>query len=206
MANPVIEAARRLSRRRRGCRVPALLALTDPRIADPVAVAARLPRGAAVVLRHYDAPDRMALAWALASVARQRGLLLLIAGDWRLAARVKADGLHLPEGMARRGLLGPALGWRRRCQAVLTVAAHGAAGQARGVRLGADAALMSPVFPTRSHPGAPTLGVVRLAAAVWRPPASARVAVVALGGVDGSTVRRLAGTGIAGVAAVTALG
>ena len=73
--------------------VPAIWLMTDElRLPDPEAAMAALPRGAAVILRHYDAGDRAALAKRLALLCRQRGIALLIAGDWRLAAAVGAAG------------------------------------------------------------------------------------------------------------------
>ena len=71
---------------------------------------------------------------------------------------------------------------------MLTVAAHGRAGLARGRRLGADAVVLSPVFPTASHPGAAALGLLRWAALAAR--GGARP-VVALGGVGSRNAVRL---------------
>ena len=55
-------------------------------------------------------------------------------------------------------------------------------------RLRADAVLLSPVFPTRSHPDARTLGPLRFRLLAAR----ARMPVIALGGMTASTARRLA--------------
>ena len=82
----------------------------------------------------------------------------------------------------------------------LTAAAHGRAGLVRAARAGARAALLSPVFPTASHPGAPTLGPVRFAGLVRASP----LPVYALGGIDARRARRLAGTGACGLAGVGA--
>jgi thiamine-phosphate pyrophosphorylase len=57
--------------------------------------------------------------------------------------------------------------------------------QARAMR--ADAVMLSPAFPTRSHPGAASLGPVR-----WRLLAMrAGVPAIALGGLTRATARRL---------------
>jgi thiamine-phosphate pyrophosphorylase len=123
--------------------------------------------------------------------------VFLVAGDWRLACRVRADGLHLPEGLARHGRQD----WRRarRPGFLVTQAAHGMGALALAARLGVDAAIASPVFPTASHPGASALGAVRFARLVRM----ARLPVYALGGIDAVTARRLAASGAAGVAAVS---
>jgi thiamine-phosphate pyrophosphorylase len=193
MAGTLAKQARRLNARTgRGRGLPALLLLTDEvRLPDPLAAAARLPRGAGVILRHYGAPDRAALAARLAALCRRRGLLLLVAEDWRLAAAVRADGVHLPERPQRRFRGRP--GW------LVTAAAHSAPALIRAARRGADAALLSPAFPTRSHPGRPALGPARFARLAHAAP----LPVYALGGVDERTAARLRGA--VGVAANGAL-
>lgn len=182
--------------------LPPLILMTDARrLPDPRAAIRRLPRGGAVILRHYESPDRAALARNLAGLCRQRGIRLLIAGDWRLAAAVGAGGVHLPEGMARRGRLAWG-GGVKPAGFMVTAAAHSPAALWRAARAGADAALLSPVFATASHPGAAGIGVLRFAG--WC--RSAPLPVYALGGVSPRTARRLTGSGAAGLAAIGALG
>src|SRR3546814_4118749 len=154
--------------------------LTDSRRPpEPLPAAAQLPRGSGVILRHYDWPrvQRLALAIKLARLCRRRGLLLLVAGDGGLALAVGADGVHLPEGL---GHLAGGLRRRRR-NWIITQAAHGAGAVAQALRQGgADALLVSPVFPTASHPEAEGLGVVRFAA-LARQATGGGLAVYALG-------------------------
>ena len=173
--------------------------MTDrTRLPDPLPAAAALPAGAAVVLRHYDIPEpeREDLGRRLAALCRRRGLALLVAGDLRLAIRLGAAGLHLPE---HRLAAIPAA--RRHGLPLVTVAAHGEATLMRAAGLGADAALLSPVFATASHPGTRTLGPVRFARLVHR----AKLPVYALGGIDSMTAPRLTGSGAAGLAAIGGL-
>ena len=192
-------AARALNSRPRAA-LPTPVLMTDTtRLADPLSVIGRLPNGAAIILRHYDnatgRASREALARKLAQACRIRGLKLLIAGDAKLAQRIHADGLHLPE-------------WQLRAQAgrirrprpgfIITAACHSAAALARAARVGADAALLAPVFPSASHPGAPTLGVLRFSAMVR----NTALPVYALGGVDARTVRRLRPSGAVGIAGI----
>ncbi len=179
--------------------LPPLILLTDSRrLPDPLPAAAQLARGNAVILRHYDAPDREALARRLAALCRRRGVLLLVAGDWRLAWRIGADGVHLPEGLARRGPRSWGAGVPHRPGFLVTAAAHSPPAIRRAARAGADAVLLSPVFPTASHPGAKTLGTLRFAR--WC--RMATVPVYALGGVSRDTAPRLAGSGVAGLAGI----
>jgi len=178
--------------------LPALWMFTDPdRTPDVAAAAQRLPRGAGVVYRGFGRPEAPAEARALARVARRRGLVLLIGRDADLAARVGAQGVHLPERDAPRLRRLRA----RRPRWILTLAAHGPGAVARGAGVGCDAVFLSAIFPSRSPSAGRPLGVVRLAAIARR----ASIPVLALGGVGPSSAVRLRGTGVSGFAAVEAV-
>jgi thiamine-phosphate pyrophosphorylase len=174
--------------------LPALLFFTDPaRTPDPEAVAARLPRGAGVVYRHFGAPDGEAQARRLLAIARERGLKLLVGQDAALARRIGADGVHLPERLAHRA----AALKRANPRWIVTSAAHSLAA-ARASQ--ADAVVLSVAFPSRSPSAGAALGPIRLAARVR---AAGRPAY-ALGGVNMKTARRLSDAGLVGLAAVDA--
>lgn len=165
-------------------RAPRLWLFSDPvRLPEPAPAAARLPRGAGVVARGLT-PAALA---RLRRVVRARRLVLLVGGDGRAALAARA-GLHWPDRDAVPGRLA-FLALRRRGVpwALLSVAAHGRLGLWRGRRLGADVAMVSPVFATASHPGAPALGLLRWAALARR----AGRPAVALGGMDAARARRL---------------
>ncbi|MBA4014218.1 MAG: thiamine monophosphate synthase [Phenylobacterium sp.] len=176
--------------------LPPLLFFTDPaRTPDIEAAARRLPRGSAIVYRTFGAPDAEARARRLAQIAAARGLLLLIGADADLAARVGADGVHLPERLAGRARRLRRPGW------IVTAAAHSAWAARRGLAAGADAVVVSAVFPSNSPSAGAPLGQLRLARL-------ARVAggpVYALGGINDETARRLLPAGLVGLAAVEAL-
>lgn len=190
-AHALAAQAARLNREAGGPAIPALYFFTDPeRTPDPVALARRLPRGAAVVYRHFGAPGRARTARQLAAIARTRGLVLLIGADPELARRVGADGVHWPQRLA------PCV----RGAGLVTVAAHDAEALTRAEALGADACVLGPVFPTRSAAANRPLGLFR-ASQLAR---AAHVPVIAIGGVNVGTAARLSGRGFAGVAAVDA--
>ena len=178
--------------------VPVLWLFTDgARFPDPRAAVAALPRGlCGVVFRHDGVPDRAALARALARQCRGLAIPLVVAGDARLAAATGA-GVHLRGGRPNDGRLrtGRAAKGARRLNAVVTSSAHTAAELRRARKAGADVVFLSPALPTRSHPGAPALGIVRWAALAARLPrhgcSGGQTAVLALGGVDGRQARRL---------------
>jgi thiamine-phosphate pyrophosphorylase len=97
---------------------------------------------------------------------------------------------------------------------LVTSSAHSATELQRARRRGVRLAFLSPVFATGSHPDAAALGVRRwaaLAAAVTSHGLAGRglaghgLAVAALGGIDGSTARRLPRMTCAGAGAIGAL-
>lgn len=169
--------------------IPRFWLMTDERQGDDFWRAlAALPRGAGIVFRHYRTPpgDRRRLFKAVRAVARRRGLVLVLADS---AARVLAwgaDGRHgrgrarLPMGMIR------------------TAPAHDRMELIAAARTGADLAFLSPVFPTRSHPDASALGLVRFAALAQAAP----LPVIALGGMSRARWPAARRAGAAGYAAI----
>lgn len=197
MAATLAKHADRLNLRSGRIDLPPLILVTDrARVPDPMAAARRLRPGDAVLLRDYDAPDRMERAAALAALCKARRLLLIVGADVALARAVGAHGVHWPEALLRR---------RAACAVperfLVTAAAHGWPGLVAARRGGADAALLSPVFPTASHPGAPGLGATRFALLAT----AGALPVYALGGVDAATAPRLAGSNAVGIAAIGGL-
>lgn len=165
----------------------------DARLPDPLAAARALPSGSLVILRARDAARRGTLAAQLRELAWARGLILLVADDPALAARLGVNGLHLPEARAREAAHWRALrpGW------FITAAAHSLRAALAAPR--ADAILLSPVFRSDSHPDAPALSPVRARLIARALPAP----IFALGGVTARNATLL--PGFAGLAAIGAL-
>jgi thiamine-phosphate pyrophosphorylase len=184
--------ARAAHRLAAGSRLPALILMTDDaRLPDPQAAALALPNGGMVIVRASDARRRAELALML----KQIGVPFLIADDPWLAARVGADGIHLSEAKAKE-----ATHWRaRRPGWIITAAAHSLSACARAGH--ADAVLLSPIFPTQSHPRDGFLGVARARFIAQASP----VPVYALGGIDAVTVAGLDDSAFIGIAAISAL-
>ncbi|MEE4153707.1 MAG: thiamine phosphate synthase [Erythrobacter sp.] len=160
--------------------LPMLWLISDERNDDALEAAlARLPRGSGLIYRHYHLPDpaRAERFCELSRCARRRGHTIALADSALTATAWGADGIY---GSPR------AL-WPRRAGLLRLATAHSAAEIAFANRLGADAILLSPVFATRSHPGAASLGPVRfrLLARLARAP------VIALGGMTRAGARRL---------------
>jgi thiamine-phosphate pyrophosphorylase len=185
--------AARMARPPRG--LPPAWLMTDPaRVADPVPIASRLPRGWGVIFRPFGAADRLEVGRRLAAACRRRGLVLLVAGDPALARQLKADGVHWPERMlARRSMVG-----------VTTASAHSRQALVRAARYGVDAAILSTAFPSRSPSAGAAMGALKFRQAARSSP----LPVYALGGVGPANAARIFASGgkrAAGFAAIEAI-
>jgi thiamine-phosphate pyrophosphorylase len=159
---------------RRRHSLPRLWLMTDERQGDALLAAVpRLPRGAGIVFRHYSLAEaeRRALFERVKAATRRRGLTLLLAGPAAQAYAWGADGSH---GRGR------GIGLR-------TASAHNLREIRAAERAGAAAIFLSPVYPTRSHPGATPLGAARFAVLARR----TGLRVIALGGMGAARAARL---------------
>lgn len=151
--------------------LPDIWLVTDERNDAVLGFAMRgLPRGSGLIFRHYhlEPGPRRALFRSLARKARRHGHTVVLSGDIRQARRWGADGAYgSPESLSN----GPA--------GLRLATAHSLREVGRARRARADAILLAPVFPTRSHPRAKSLGPVRFRLLA----AYAKVPVIALGGM-----------------------
>jgi 8-oxo-dGTP diphosphatase len=112
------------------------------------------------------------LARRVVALAHAHGARVLLNGDVELAQEIGADGVQLTSMQLVELKERPAVNW---CAA----SCHSAEELRRAEALGCDFALLSPVLPTQSHPGAPHLGWESFAAIA----AGACIPVYALGGL-----------------------
>lgn len=165
--------------------LPRIWLVTDERQGDRLLDAVdRLPARAGIIFRHHSLgePERRALFEGVRS--RRADATLLLAGPPGLARLWGADGWHGAHG--GQGLHG--------------APAHDLRELRRAEAAGARLLFVSPVYPTRSHPGAPTLGPRRFAALARQ----ARRPVIALGGITAETAPKLLRLGAYGWAGVDA--
>lgn len=159
--------------------LPLLWLLSDPRNDAGLETAlAALPPGSGFVFRHYHlAPEaRAARFHVLATVARSSGHLVVLSAAAELAGEWGADGVY---GDAAR--IAPAAGLAK------LATAHDGAELAAAGRAHADGVFLSPVFPTRSHPGAQALGIHGFHVLAQQSP----VPVIALGGMTKARAEEL---------------
>jgi thiamine-phosphate pyrophosphorylase len=191
---------------------PRIILITDPAFGDDgivrcvETVGRALPAGSLCVQLRDKQRAIVSLrvfASRVRLVTRSVGAALVINGDAALARDVGADGVHLGRGAGTVQQARATCGSR----AWVSVSAHSDAAVRRAVRDGADAVLVSPVFPSRPPsvlaPEKEGRGLDSLRSA--RVVADARTALYALGGVDADNTRACAEAGADGVAVVRAL-
>lgn len=139
----------------------------------------RLPRGSGFIYRHYHLPpaERIARYWQMERVAHARDHMVILADSAMTAREWGADGIYGA----------PLALYPTNCDLITLATAHNAHEIAAANRKRADAVLLSPAFPTASHPGAPHLGPVRFRMLARL----AQMPVIALGGMDQRTADRL---------------
>jgi thiamine-phosphate pyrophosphorylase len=177
-----------------------LLVITDRKSASqPLeeAIGAALRGGCrwlSVREKDLDQAERVALLGRIVAQAQPFGATVMVHGDIAAAAAAGAGGVHLPAGgspAAARAQLGEG--------ALVGLSVHSALEAARAE---ADFVTLSPIFASISKPGyGPALGRPGLADAV----ATARVPIVALGGIAADNLGACLAAGAAGVAVTGAV-
>ena len=113
------------------------------------------------------------------AIAARRGHCIILAGDLQTARKWVAHGVYGPVGR---------IGRVARAHGLLRLATAHSLREIGGVnRSLADAVLLSPAFPTRSHSGEKPLGPLRFRQIAVR----SQVPVIALGGMTQSSADRL---------------
>lgn len=200
-------AIRPAGKNARGMRIklPHRLALTDAiRAPDPFALLALMPSGSGLIWRAYDETVTRETLTTLKAAARARGIMLWRARKGQHHQQGASVNIHLPEHALRVPLTDDVYAKRRRAtpHCRVTAAAHSRRALIAAARAGVDAVLISPVFPTRSHPDGPSLGVTRFATLAHFA-RSLGLEVYALGGItDADKIRRLISSGATGIAGI----
>lgn len=180
--------------------LPRLWLVTDERQGDALlASVAALPERSGILFRHYrtSKAERLAMYQEVRNIAWNAGHVLMLSDSVATAYRWQADGIHLPSFVKNKRIVAR---YARQRSLLVCASAHDEA-EVRTVKAVADFIFVSPIFPTRSHPGQDTLGLEGLAVLArrtWKP-------VIAMGGVDAAKFDDLAESGAYGWAAIDAL-
>jgi 8-oxo-dGTP diphosphatase len=143
-----------------------------------------------IQVRDKELPEteRLSLTKAVVDCARPYGAKVLVNGSAELVRATGADGLHLDSAALASLDARPDFEW-------VGASCHNPEELARAADL-ADFALLSPVLPTASHPGEPSLGWMTFA--LWA--AASPIPVFALGGQNKDTLNDAVAHGGHGIA------
>lgn len=146
-------------------------------------------------LSGLSAAAHEAMAHDVLAVCLKQSSPLLVNADMELARRIGAAGVHLKAQQLQTLTQRPQdLEW-------VAASCHSGDDLQRAAELGLDFAVLSPVLPTASHPGATTLG--------WRGFSElvdeALIPVFALGGMDEGDLQDAWEAGAQGIAAIRGL-
>lgn len=173
--------------------------MTDPqRALDPIAAAKNLPKGTAVIYRHFGHENHERVAEQLRGVTFEKDQQFLIGHDPELAMKVGADGVHFRRDEALRA---PMI-WRQRCPDwIISMAGLKGAQTYSGDLSVLDGLFISSVFYSKSPSAGDPIGVDVLKKICD----DLEVPVFALGGVKPSTAPKLIESGAAGLAGIDGL-
>lgn len=151
-----------------------------------------------IILRekHLDSARLLAFASRMRSITHQYQAKLIIHSQADIAKAVNADGVHLASSDISE--ISAMRNWLNAPNMSLSTSCHSLDELQASHQYGADFSMLSPVFPTQSHPNAPALGIEtfkKIAAASPLP-------TIALGGIDSDNRPLLKGFGIATIRAI----
>ena len=175
---------------------PKIIYITDSENFNPLDAIKKLPKNSAVILRDYNLSfeKRFELGKKIKKICREKKILFLVAANYKLALKLGADGMHLPEKLIpniyRIKQLNP--------QYIVCCAAHNYIAAVKAKKSGADAILVSPVFKTNSHPNQKPLGALKA-----QKLAKLGIKTYALGGISAQNCKTLKNGGFTGFAGIS---
>ena len=147
--------------------------------------------------KHLDEARFVGLAHRVKQVTRAHRVALIINDNLDVALACDADGLHVGQDDGDVRLIRERLGKNK----ILGVSVQTVGQALAAVAHGADYLGVGAVFSTSTKPDAADVSLATLTEIC----AAVRVPVVAIGGVQSGNAHALAGTGIAGIAVLSAL-
>jgi thiamine-phosphate pyrophosphorylase len=177
--------------------LPKIFFFTDrKRLDDVFEVVTNLPKNSAVIIREYDLnfTKRLNFALKIRDIAKKNSLKILVGKDAKLAAKIKADGLHLSdlEGFRRfNHYLNKNL--------LVSYSCHSEKSIRKAQKYGCNLIFYSPIFPTKSHPNQKAIGVLALRKLTLK----TKIPIYALGGVSIQNIKILRNSRVAGFGGIS---
>ena len=145
--------------------------------------------------KHLDSAKLLALASQARELTTKYNAKLIIHTQADIAQAVDADGVHLDSKSINE--VPKIRSWLNQPM-LISASCHSSDELNIAQEMGADFALLSPVFPTQSHPSAPSLGAEQFLKLARQ----SDIPVVALGGIDTANRHQLNDTAIAVISTI----
>jgi len=174
------------------------------KVSDFEKIIANLPKNSKIIIREYDLDKKIREEFArkIISLARARGLKILIGKDFDLARKVKADGIHFSDFDKL-----PLQFFKKKSfpkKFIFSCACHSEKSFLKFRKLKMDMIFLAPIFPTTSHAGAKNLGLKNLAKITTKNRNSDYFLpeIYALGGINPANITSLRKLGISSFGAI----
>lgn len=168
------------------------------RLADPLQALQHLNDGYFFIFRHFGQKSYLRKAKICRDIARRKKIIFLVGNDMALAKRIKADGVHFSESLAKKKDLTRLR--RRYPHWIFSHATHSDPGLEKyQPQKNWDFCIISPLFPTRSASRRHLVNQKKLRHI--RP--SRRRKMILLGGLNKSNLRKILSLKPGGVAAIS---
>ena len=185
-------------------KLPELTFITPSHIADTntffQSLESALAGGVGQVIvreKNMDSARLLAFSSQVRELTRAYQAKLIIHSHADIAQAIDADGVHLASHDMREA---PAIrNWLQHQTLTISISCHDLNQLQQAHQLGADFAMLSPVFPTQSHPNAPTLGAQKFHAIAQQSP----MPVIALGGINPENRKQLTDIPIAVIRSIS---
>ncbi|SCA56371.1 putative Thiamine monophosphate synthase [Candidatus Terasakiella magnetica] len=202
MVQTVSELALRLNRLNgKKAKLPCLIFMTDmERLLDPSSLIPQMPAQSALIIRHKIKSEKINLIKNNKTLCKKNKVILLVSDDVDLALNYGLDGVHFSQKKLQK-IAQCGTFKKPKANFLISAACHNLSAINWANKVRADIALLSPVFKTKSHPKARSLGR-------WKFQHMARQSIAAcygLGGINKKTAHTLAATKACGFAGIGGL-
>lgn len=183
---------------RKNQKLPEIFIFTDDsKLSDPITLAKLIPKKWGMVIRNYHNHNRIQLIKDTAKICKKRRIFFMVAGNWRLAIKIRASGIHMPVKLIKKETISTII---KKCNNfTLSISAHNQAELRYARLIGVDAVFLSPVKKSSSHPLLKPIGFLPFSSLAR----NQGLNVYALGGLNLRDKKRSQDLGAKGIAGIS---
>lgn len=171
----------------------------EARVKNIFYVIENLSKNSAIIIREYDlnTSQRLDFAKKIINAAKKRSIKVFIGKDWRLAIKLKADGVHFSDydNIAK-------CCWKSHKiskKLLISYSCHSQKLIKKAEKYGCDLIFYSPIFATQTHPQQKPVGIFELRKLISK----TSIPIYALGGIDKKNIKILNNCNIAGIGGIS---